>query len=292
MVVQRQPPELKLISEPVGATELVSALPALKTLSPTALAVVESATNIIEAPCPPCADESLARCAVKAPAGCENLPGLMARAAHLASAGAAVDKVQLSVAYGDDWYAIPEDRPLRPDPKAPVRVDLFVDPSSRWLGPTVEAAAVVGAGQAGVVWRFFAEPAGDAAPPAEALALAAGAEAAAQLGAPEAYLQALLRLRADPAVPASALPSAAAAAAGLDAKAWEAALGPAMRAIVEQAALRERLRVRATPTWFVDGYRLAGLQSPESIGGAVGRELEDLQFATVPPARLAGGVRP
>ena len=40
VVVQRQPPELKLISEPVGATELVSALPALKALSPTALAVV------------------------------------------------------------------------------------------------------------------------------------------------------------------------------------------------------------------------------------------------------------
>jgi hypothetical protein len=80
--------------------------------------------------------------------------------------------------------------------------------------------------------------------------------------------------------------------AGLDLKAWEAALGPAMTAITEQAALRERLRVRATPTWFVDGYRLAGLQSPESIGGVIGRELEDLQFATVPPARLAGGVGP
>jgi len=262
---------------------LLGVLLEFETLKPNEQELAVRVLNTIEAPCPPCERTSIARCALSMPAGCENLPGLLARSRRLISQGSTEAALAAALTYPDDWFALPNDgRPVDPPTGGPVRLEVWLDPGSPFLGGTVTTIDQLDLSRSGLVFRFFPEP-GD--PLAEDLSRAA--IAAESQGMLEAFLRGLLSWRESnrprggrpPPVDSQALASVAfdLQTKGLLLERWEAdrRSPETTQRLREDQALASRLSIRAVPTWFVNGYRMRGNQSSHAIARLIAQELLD-----------------
>ncbi|MCB9778069.1 MAG: hypothetical protein H6742_05865 [Alphaproteobacteria bacterium] len=288
------------VDDPVTIPELRAAQPILSRLAPKQQELVTAALNLEPGPCRPCMDDgrNLAKCAVDAPAGCDNLGELVGRAVRLAEAGAPLPSVRAVVATAAPW--LPEGPGAGQAWPALDRVmvlELWVDLDR---GPWQQAAAraheaydVLDAEAPGIpgvrvrtlqTWALREE----SAPAGQETAHRAVAAADLQ-GQGLPFLEAL----ADEADHGErALQAAAAAVPGLDAARWQAdRTGPASTAAVaESQAAALAMGLKSAPSWRVDGYLLNGHRSLDSLLDVGRNEILDHQeripaplLPTMPP---------
>lgn len=251
----RPPPTINAASPEAMA----QVYPALADLPPEALLHAVGAMNLVPAPCPPCwQDRTLAMCALAPPVGCENLTGLVARATRLAHGGAEVEAIREALSYADVWFA-PAAEHQDPDPRV-VDIEVWVDPTAPSLEMTLARIDAVEAESPGPLrwhWRAMSSPSPSAEGEGDADRMRAErgervarglAQAAAQ-GKGRAWLEAL-----------QGVDAAAVQAASLAAGVEEGGEGGGLA--LEEMRTRD---VRSSPTWFVEGYRLRGLQSPQEM---------------------------
>lgn len=269
--------------KPVEDTVLLANNPSWATLSPELQQRVIHTANMVTAPCAPCAEESLARCQQQAAPGCENVPALLVRLGALAPQGLSDRQLELAVAFGDVW--IPEMATGSPGLAADrVVVQAWIDPAGPSLVAAAETVSKLPAAQTELHLHVGTDEAG-----APAQALARGLAAADLQGQGPAFLACLSAARATPRAPLPDATVVARGCAGLDAPRWEAALsGEAVTArLAADQALRAQVGVRSWPTWFLNGYRLRGLQSDIAIGRILGLELDDLRWSPTSSGRPA-----
>ena len=247
------------VDSPVTPEELTAIYPRLSSLSKYPMLAAVGTMNLVPGPCGPCED-SLARCALAPPAGCENLPVLVQRAILLAEEGKDPDQLRAALTYPDIWI----DDPTSGQTEA-VDIEVWIDPSTPTVPGTLarisELREVVGEVPVRVhlrvLWNDAAE--GELA---EALALLAAEEQDAGLSLLEA---------------GGVVPGVIPDAAVFEARSAE----PALRSRLDaELAVSRTKGVRAAPTWFVEGYRLRGLQSTASISHLVSLAWEDTRLAS------------
>ncbi len=246
------------VTDPVDVPTLTTRFPALSTLSEDARLQTVGVLNLTAAPCVPCWESSsLAQCLLVLPPGCENLPTLLDRAVRLAAAGQGVAEIREAIAYGEPWVA--DESAAQTEQ---VDGELWLAPRAVFAQRALDRLAEVETPQ--TAWRI--RPLVDDAPDATDAAL--GLLAAEEQGAGRAFLRALA---ADVSV------EDAAAKAGLDMARWQALRGtPALAAqLAEEQVVSRTKGVRTTPVWFVEGYRLRGLQGAESISRLIELAQED-----------------
>lgn len=280
--------------DPANIDELGAAWPEIAELRPSEQTLLVRILNVVPSACVPCEGKPLARCAIAPPVGCENVRPLVRRAVRLVQTHEPPEKVRAAVSYADIWVPVPADRPSLLDPTGGVRIEVWVDPTSPFSGPTLESVRKLPKSGVGLVLRYLPE-----ADRASAEALARGAIAAGHQGMGLEFLEAAetwrsgdkdaRRSRSDPfaddgldAVAASLV------ASGLNVARWHTDMqGAAVSAqLADDAQLARAIGVRSVPTWFIDGYRLRGNQSDLALGRLVGLALED---AEADAGRAGGG---
>lgn len=237
------------VDNPIEPAQLLAVYPDLSLLDEMPQAAVVGVLNLVSAPCEPCAD-SLAVCALTPPVGCENVPVLVDRAAAVAAQGGDPNAIRDAVTYNDAW--IPDETRAV---TGSVDVEVWIDPSA----------------------------------PTTPMALARMREVTAALGEVPArfHLRVLWDEDEEDELPAAlALLSAVEQSAGLAFLADPAGAEP----VKDAAGLAERLRaeqmiarskgVRSAPTWFVEGYRLRGLQGEQNISHFIKLSWMDLKVAS------------
>lgn len=240
----------------------------------------------VAAPCAPCVEPltMLSDCALAAPPGCENLPRLVLRVARAAKTETNPKKLSALVAYGDIWVA-----GVAPaDVGASIPVELWVDLSSPVLDESLtlygemrkigdprpytihlfsapyrksaEKLSRLGfvAQREGELWALFA-----------CVGEARGAGGAAARWAATGALDEEAELALE----------GLSSCSDLELGRWsEVAETPEIAAIAaEEQALAEALGVRSAPTWFINGYRMRGLQSLTALTMVLSRERADLE---------------
>ena len=261
-------------AEPLASPDaLAAAFPSVQALPEPAREAVTAVLNGATAPCVPCWEppRPLAVCALEAPVGCENLPRLVERAADMAAANASPKAIFDAVTYGDPWF------PDAPGASgAPLSLELWVDLASPFLAPLLARLGVLGeanreAGPPALVFRILAEVGGEAVARAAAAADAQGAllrfARATRDWQDAADAAAASTGGSAPALDDDALRAIAARCEGLDLDRWETDLSSVSTTdrLASDAALAASRGVRAAPTWFVNGYRLRGMQSQRAI---------------------------
>ncbi len=116
------------------ARELSAIVPEFSALSDESGRAAALALADVSAPCAPCERPltMLSDCALKAPAGCENLPRLLRRVARAAQTETNPERLRALVAYGDVWVS----GAAPPEPKGRIPLELWLDPQSP-LAPRV-----------------------------------------------------------------------------------------------------------------------------------------------------------
>jgi hypothetical protein len=265
---QSTPVRISLESEPPGLPELASperlivAVPSLAGLEGETLYMTIGVMNLVPAPCVPCFDtQTLGVCLLSPPDGCENLTGLAERAVSMARAGTGQEALRDSLSYAEPWYP---DETASSDPS---RINIEV-----WLSPTAQGspqifsriAAVQPLGNVSVHLRAMGDSAEDLRGRALSAAIAQGKAEALLSQGPVAVEEADILTQAE--------------AAGLDMVRFRADLAAAR---VDVDVMRTK-GVRSSPTWFVEGYRLRGLQSVESIGRLIKMESPPVTTLSLP----------
>jgi hypothetical protein len=249
------------VTDPVSPERILSVYPEISGLDELSGLAVVGVMNLVPGPCAPC-DASLATCALAPPPGCENLPALVSRAVRVAQEGGDPDAIREAVSYPDDW--VPD--PTRAETDA-VDVEVWIDASSPSTPETLARMSAITAGEVPIALHlrvYWDEEADDERPAALAL-LAAEEQAAGQ-----AWLAA--GGEAPGVIPDPGI---------FHARRGEASLDARLRA--EQAVARSK-GVRSTPTWFVEGYRLRGLQGEQTIAHLIRLSAKDLPITTPKPA--------
>jgi len=270
-------------SDPASMDELAVAVAGFDTLRPPEQKLLYRVLNVVPAACAPCEGKPLARCAVATPPGCENVPRLVQRARRLILAQEPAEKVREAVSYPDAWADLPDDRAPMLDADGPVRVVVWLDPTSPFSAAATASIGKMPASGVSLVVRYHVSPDD---PGARAVALAA--IAASRQGHGLAFLQAAEAWRAgardarregrDPFADGGLEGVAAMVSAdGFDVERWradraDAATSAQLEADIE---LGRATGVRSVPTWFVDGYRLRGAQSDLALGRVIGLGLDD-----------------
>ena len=288
------------VDDPVTWQQLGATDPALAALPDLPRQVATGILNLQPAPCVPCQGDhrSLARCALELPPGCENVPGLVARAVRLAAAGASPGAVQATLTYNDRWLPVagPTD-PGWPLANGPIQVELWVDPSfGAWRDAAGRAQQLVDEGRKdpdiGLLsvhvcqrahWELVEKP----APAGSDDALRAVAAADLQ-GSGLPYLVALAAAAPQGVPGPDALRTAAQATAGLDIARWQSDRTgpPAATRLAGDKARFSALGFSATPSWRVNGYALRGHRSLDAVRDVVENERID-SLQTLPGALLA-----
>jgi hypothetical protein len=255
-----QPPPLPELAEPEALQSAVGALTGLEGMD---LYLAVGVMNLVPAPCEPCfPGTSLGVCLLSPQPGCENLPALAERAARLVRAGTDQHVLRDQLSYAEPWIpdATAEDNPDAVD------IELWLDPGTPGTAQLFERIAAVEA-SAGT-FALHIRPMGDGPEDIAGRGLAA---AAAQ-GAAKTYLQSISSEATEAEV------RALAASQGLDVARFAADFEAAR---VDVAVMRTK-GVRSSPTWFVEGYRLRGLQSVDAIGRLVKMASSDLLTPETP----------
>lgn len=246
-------PPLPQLAEP---TALQAILPVLAGLEGEVLFQTVGVLNLVPAPCAPCMDDSsIGVCLLSLPAGCENLPGLAQRAAALAVAGSETDAIRDAISYAEPWFS----DATASQHDADVDVEVWVDPSAPGIDEILSRVDVLAAHErVQVHFRVMANDAADTA--------ARGAVAAQQQGQLRQWLRdtsVLAELADDAAVQAKAQ------RLGLDMVQFQQDFASAQIAV---DVMRSK-GVRSSPTWFIEGYRLRGLQSSDALQRLVRMEM-------------------
>jgi hypothetical protein len=247
------------VKDPVSPEELSTAYPELSTLPNYPLLAVVGTLNLVPGPCVPCST-SLARCALDLPKGCENLPGLVARAISLAGEGKNPDELRVALSYPDVWFNDPTS-----EQTDAVDIEVWVDPSAPSVPGILERMNTLKSAVGEIPLRFhirvlWNDDAEDERP--AALALLAAEEQSAGL----AFLTA-------GSVAAGAIPEPQVFTART--------IDPGLDTLLESELVVSQTKgVRSAPTWFVEGYRLRGLQSTQSISHLAVLAWEDLRLAS------------
>lgn len=245
-----EPPPLPELAEP---DVLQSVVPALVDLEQLELYLAVGVMNLVPAPCEPCfADRTLGVCLLDPPAGCENLPALAERAATMAKAGVDQKQLRAALSYAEPW--IPDE--TAEDAPDAVDVELWLRPGTPGADAVFQRVDAVRA--AAGPFQLHIRPIGDTAGDL----LARGLVAADAQGKAREYMQLSASLSED--VTEAALVDEA-VKAGMEREPFVAAMAGAT---VNMDVIRSK-GVRSSPTWFVEGYRLRGLQSVEAIGRLV-----------------------
>ena len=268
--------------DPATLAELTTQFPATASLAPFQQDAVVGIVNSVPAPCDACPDASLGRCAVTAPATCPNLSDLVGRVVLVLGDGGSPVKARDAVLYSDAWFPVPEDHTPLSTFTGSVDLQVFVDPAGSFLEEAVTTLASVERADAQVTLRFLPSP--DEPGAAD---LSRGVMAAEEQGLGFAFLQATAAWRAanrsaerSGKAPLGEGASVAVASglveAGLDLERWtrDAADPSLADRIAVDRLLAEQVGVRATPTWFVNGYRLRGAQSARALDRLVQLEKE------------------
>lgn len=268
--------------EPATLDELTTRFPVAQKLAHFQQDATVGVLNAVPAPCEACPDASLGRCALEGPPSCPNLPGLVARVLQILGSGGSPLKARDSVLYSDAWFPVPADHTPLAEFTGSVDLQVFVDPTGSFLDLAVESLVALERADASVTLRYL--PAADK-PHAESLSR--GIMAAEKQGRGLAFLQATSAWKAanraeerrgeDPLGQGAAVAIATALLEdGLDLDRWLADQSdPALaERIADDQLLASQIGVRATPTWFVNGYRLRGAQSPSSVDRLVQLEKE------------------
>lgn len=274
--------------DPANIDELGAAWPEIAALRPAEQTLMVRILNVVPAACVPCEGKPLARCAVAPPTGCENVKPLVRRALRMVDAQDPPEKIRTAVSYPDVWLPVPSDRTPVLDADAPVRVEVWVDPTSPFSGPTLESVGKMPSEGVGLVVRYLPDT-----DRGSAMAVSLGAIAAERQGKGLAFLRAAEAWRAgatearregkDPFAGGGVDAIAANLADdGLDIARWQAdrASDEVAAQLADDAQLAQVLGVRSVPTWFVGGYRLRGSQSDLALGRLVGLALEDAAAAS------------
>ena len=284
-----------LLPDPAPFAELSGLYPRLATLPEPQQNVVVGMANSIPAPCGPCADASMGRCAVAVPEGCENIPLLMERLMTVAAAGRSPTEARDAVLYDDIWL------PLEPPPTpwggsgSGPSVEMWVDPASPFLAPTVETLDGLALDGIQLSMRVLLSDDG-----ASTRAVATGALAAERQGLALEFLQAASawRQQAREAVRRGDDPFAGDAlegialdleSKGLDLTRWRTDRSdPSLAARLDaDQAYGPSIGVRAVPTWFINGYRLRGAQSADALARVLLMETDPLAAASARSATTA-----
>ncbi|RME26960.1 MAG: hypothetical protein D6798_05585 [Deltaproteobacteria bacterium] len=283
-----------VVADPVSPEELAAWSADIAALPAEARLALTGAMNLLPGPCAPCLarDEHLARCAMEAPEGCENLPELVARMVRVARAGGGPGALRAVALVGDAWTSAGPGAGIGwPDPDSPVHVELWVDPGAglwRQAAHTAQELVAVSAeadhmGPLSLsvrlfpTWRFRGAPVR-----AQALDLHRAVAAADRLGQGLPLLAALAEQSTDP----PSVDAARDALPALQGPAWAAALAAADADLAEDTTDAEAIGLRAAPSWRVDGYRLRGAQGLQSLLHVVENQWLD-HHDTLPPALLA-----
>jgi hypothetical protein len=243
------------VPNPIDSEELLAVYPDLSLLAAMPQIAVVGVLNLVSAPCEPCVD-SLAVCALAPPTGCENVPHLVARAVEVAAQGGDPDVIRDAVTYNDDWAF--DDTRAR---TGSVDVEVWIDPSSPTTPETLARMSAVTAALGEVPVQFHLRVLWDDEEeewPA-ALALLAAEEQSSGRG----FLS----------EPSGAIPDPV----RFEARKDDETLGDRLRA--EQVIARAK-GVRSAPTWFVEGYRLRGLQGEQNISHFIKLSWMDLKVAS------------
>jgi hypothetical protein len=224
-----------------------------------------------------------------APEGCENLPILGDRAIRLADGGLSGDDLQMALRYGDYWIDTQASGEPWPPPVPEVRVQVWVDPSRTLLKAVWDQLSSLRLvpefdGRVGFGLHYFTSIS-----EVEKDGWALAALAARKQGMETEFLQSLVDVASSIGNEsedwrAAALSQAAerAGASGLDMVLWGQDIGSAelQERLRQQEAQAVALGVRSSPTWFINGYRLRGLQSKGSIQRIISLELLDIDLAS------------
>lgn len=269
--------------DPANIDELGQAWPDIASLRPAEQAILVRILNVVPSACVPCDRKPLARCAVAPPAGCENVKPLVRRALRMVDAQEPPEKVRAAVSYADIWVPLPADRVPLLDPRAEVRVDVWIDSTSPFSGPTLTSIGKIPEAGVSLVLRYLPDEERGSADALARGAIAAGIQGKSLefLAAAEAWRSGAREARRKGEDPFAADGVEAIAASlsgsGLDVARWETDWGsPQVAAqLADDAQLARVIGVRSVPTWFIDGYRLRGNQSDLALGRLIGLALED-----------------
>jgi hypothetical protein len=267
--------------DPAAPEELAAALPEFAALRPVEQMTFAKVLNVVPAPCVPCDNVPLARCGIEPPAGCENIPALIARAIRMVQAHEPPEKVRAAMSYADVWLPLPE----RIKDRSRLQVDVWMDPASPFAEPTLATVDKLQLDSVELVVHYL--PKADSP---TSLALAHGAIAAEDQGQLLPFLHAVedwrkgerdaIRSGQDPLADGGLEAVASLLSSdGLNLSRWQAdRTSPETAArVASDKELAMVAGVRAVPTWFVGGYRLRGAQSDVAVGRLIALGLEDIQ---------------
>lgn len=240
----------------VGPHDLARIFPEISTLPEDRQRAVAAALGQISAPCEPCAHDAdlrLSECALRQDEGCENVPQLVRRVIRAAEQEADPARLRLLAVRGDLW--VPGVAPLGEGP--PVPVELWLDLGAPLLEETLDTLDALEKGPVPITLTLRSY-----APKGVDRGVALAGEAAREAG----KLRELARC--------VAAGTGREACDGLDLEGWKQRgaapeIAPALAAEQAQALARG---VRSSPTWFVRGYRMRGLQSQNALEALVARE--------------------
>jgi hypothetical protein len=264
--------------EPVASNVLMGQIAGLEDLSLDAQEQVIGTLNLVPAPCCACWESSsIAQCLLLQPAGCENLTSLSSRAVRLASVGVSGPELRMALSYGDYWIA-PEAE--QPEGSRVVAVEMWIDPAHAGFGFAWEQlqdikASIPADANLQIQLRYISVEGDDSE------LWSAGALAAAEQGRESIFLGAHAQTVTEGLAPSERLEQVLLAAAplGLETQQWrESRTAPSIQERLAADRLRARASgVRSSPTWFVEGYRLRGLQSKLSVLRLISLAMDDLE---------------
>ncbi len=267
------PPPVKESS--LSATDLGSA--ALAQLATDKQATVMGVLNTVVGPCDPCVDEglSLAACAKTKANICENITGLVDRAAEAASGGKSADDIKAAVSYPAGWARVDlTGSPRKGSSDSPIVVVEYSEyqcPFCKRAQTTMHELEEKYGDKVSFVFKHYPLAKHTEAKPAAIASIAAERQ-----GKFWEYKHALFEHQRD--LRNEGIYEQIAQEVGLDMERFRADIADPkieeqIKADVAQAKL---LGVTGTPCFFVNGYKLKGAKPLDAFVDVIDRELGDL----------------
>ncbi|MBN1337081.1 MAG: thioredoxin domain-containing protein [Deltaproteobacteria bacterium] len=251
-------------------------VPGLTDLPPRARDELMAVFNTIAGPCEPCVDngQSFAICLLERPV-CENMPILAARAVRLSKQG--LDRIAITQAltFERPWARVDVgSSPTEGPADAPVTIVEFTDFQCPYCARAQKTLTEIRdryGDKVRFVYKSYPINTHKAARPAALAAMAAHNQ-----GRFWEYKRLLFERQRE--LKQETTLEAIAREVGLDIARWEkdraSELTASKVSLDEQQA--RRLRVRSTPTFYVNGYRIKGARALESFTRIIDAELTDL----------------
>jgi predicted DsbA family dithiol-disulfide isomerase len=266
------PPPVK--TSTLSASDLGSA--ALSQLSSEHQAVALGVLNKVVGPCDPCIDNglSVAACTKSHGGICENLPGLVERAARLAGEGQNAEQIEEQLTYLAGWYPVDlTGSPRKGDVNAPIVVVEYSEyqcPFCRKAQATMDELKEKYGDRISFVFKHYPLAKHKQAKPAAMASIAAERQ-----GKFWEYKHQLFERQRD--LRNEGIFEQIAEEIGLNMEQFRRDFAdPAIEAQIKaDVALAKKLGVTGTPCFFVNGYKLKGAKPLDAFVSVIDRELAD-----------------